>query len=154
MVRSLNSDRNTGYLREENERKKRVSPVGMTVGQGNQEAVLTKKSMRTSRMSFSRVIFMVMLIAGMTAALIFYIKLQTDVTNTSREIAEIERELTEAKAQNDAAYNEINDSISLEEVRDKAINDLGMKAADRDQVVIYSGEEKDSVNQVGKPGSN
>ena len=99
-------------------------------------------------MSFRLVLFMILMIAGMTTALIFYIKLQSDVTSTSREIAELEKELTEKKAQNDAAYNEINDSISLEEVRKRAIEDLGMKSADRDQVVIYSGEEQDSVNQV------
>ena len=90
----------------------------------------------------------------MTTALIFYIKLQSDVTKTSREVADLEQQLTELKSQNDAAYNEINDSISLEEVREKAINELGMKSADRDQVVIYSGEEKDSVNQVGDPGDD
>ena len=105
-------------------------------------------------MSFRRVLFMILLVAAVTVALIFYLKLQTDVTNTSREIADLEQELTEMKSQNDAAYNEINDSISLEEIREKAINELGMKSADRDQVVIYSGEEKDSVNQVGDPDGN
>ena len=105
-------------------------------------------------MSFRRVLFMILLVAAVTVALIFYLKLQTDVTNTSREIADLEQELTEMKSQNDAAYNEINDSISLEEIREKAINELGMISADRDQVVIYSGEEKDSVNQVGDPDGN
>ena len=46
----------------------------------------------------------------------------------------------------------INDSISLEEVREKAIKDLGMKYADRDQVVVYSGTEEDAVHQVSEVG--
>ena len=95
---------------------------------------------------------MLALMAAMTAALIGYIKLQADVTASSQNIAELEQQLSEMKAENDAAYNEINDSISLEEVREKAIKDLGMKYADRDQVVVYSGTEEDSVHQVSEVG--
>ena len=148
MARGLNSGKKTAYSGEEGRVRKTRTSAGMTVGADSREADRAKQPTRTSGMSFRLVLFMILMIAGMTTALIFYIKLQSDVTSTSREIAELEKELTEKKAQNDAAYNEINDSISLEEVRKRAIEDLGMKAADRDQVVIYSGEEQDSVNQV------
>jgi cell division protein FtsL len=99
-------------------------------------------------MSLHKVGFMIILIVVMTVLLINYIKLQADVTSSSQEIAAMEQQLTQLKAENDAAYNEINDSISLEEVRRRAIQELGMKYADRDQVVIYSGTEKDTVHQV------
>lgn len=107
-----------------------------------------RRAPKTAVMSFRTVLFMLALIAAMTAVLIMYIKLQSDVTSTSREIADLEKELTELKSQNDAAYNEINDSMNLEDVRKKAMDELGMKYADRDQIVIYSGEEPDSVHQV------
>lgn len=64
----------------------------------------------------------------------------------------MEEELTQIRAENDAAYNEINDSISLDEVRERAIHELGMKYANRDQVVIYSTEEEDTVHQVMEAG--
>lgn len=99
-------------------------------------------------MSLRSVLFMLFITAAMTALLLYYIKLQADVTRTSREIADLEQKLTQMKAENDADYNEINDSINLEEVRDRAIHELGMKYADRDQVIIYSGSEKDTVHQV------
>ena len=105
-------------------------------------------------MSLQTVAGMIAVIAIMTVILISYIKLQADVTTTSRQIANLEQQLTQIKAENDAAYNEINDSISLEEVRRRAIQDLGMKYADRDQVVIYSGAEKDSVHQVSSLNEN
>ncbi|MDO5475951.1 MAG: hypothetical protein Q4F43_02425 [Eubacteriales bacterium] len=120
----------------------------VTVSEGNLEAALTRQYISATSMSFSRVVSMLILIAAMTAALIGYIKLQTDVTASSQEIASLEKQLSEMKAENDAAYNEISDSISLEEVRDKAINELGMKYADRDQVVVYTGSENESVHQV------
>ena len=148
MARSLNSGKKAAYSGGERRVGKVRTSGRMAVGESGSEADRAKQPPRTSGMSFRLVLFMILMIAGMTKALIFYIKLQSDVTSTSREIAELEKELTEKKAQNDAAYNEINDSISLEEVRKRAIEDLGMKSADRDQVVIYSGEEQDSVNQV------
>jgi cell division protein FtsL len=99
-------------------------------------------------MSLGTVVFMLGIIALITTLLIYYITIQAEVKRTSQEIAEMEEELTQIRAENDAAYNEINDSISLEEVRKRAIQDLGMKYADRDQVIIYTGTEKDSVHQV------
>lgn len=107
-----------------------------------------------SSMSFQSVIVMLALIAIMTVILVFYITLQAEVTNTSQQIADLEQQLTQLKAENDASYNDITDSISLEEVRRRAIQDLGMKYADRDQVVIYSGTEKDTVHQVSSLNDN
>jgi len=121
---------------------------GVRVDEASLDASPSVPIRRTSAMSLHKVGFMIILIVVMTVLLINYIKLQADVTSSSQEIAAMEQQLTQLKAENDAAYNEINDSISLEEVRRRAIQELGMKYADRDQVVIYSGTEKDTVHQV------
>ena len=133
------------------EQRRRASGA-LTVSEGNLAAARTRQRISGTTMSLSRVIVMLALMAAMTAALIGYIKLQADVTASSQNIAELEQQLSEMKAENDAAYNEINDSISLEEVREKAFKDLGMKYADRDQVVVYSGTVEDSVHQVSEVG--
>ena len=151
MVRSPNSAGKTPSGREKYTGRYTRSAAGMNEDGEIRETDRNDPPLQPAAMSFRRVLFLILLVTAVTVALIFYLKLQTDVTNTSREVADLEQQLTELKSQNDAAYNEINDSISLEEVREKAINELGMKSADRDQVVIYSGEEKDSVNQVGDP---
>lgn len=103
-------------------------------------------------MSLGTVVFMLGVIALITTMLIYYITIQAEVKRTSQEIAGMEEELTQIRAENDAAYNEINDSISLDEVRERAIHELGMKYANRDQVVVYSGEEEDTVHQVMEAG--
>ncbi|MDO5132012.1 MAG: hypothetical protein Q4D81_03395 [Eubacteriales bacterium] len=131
----------------------RRKPGGITVDEGNLEAARTKTRVKTTSMSFRTLTFMILLIAAMTAILLYYIKIQADVTRSSQELADLEQELTEMKAENDAAYNEINDRISLEEIREKAIHELGMKYADKEQVVIYSGTETDTVHQVGTDGN-
>ena len=133
------------------EQRRRASRA-LTVSEGNLAAARTRQRISGTTMSLSRVIVMLALMAAMTAALIGYIKLQTDVTASSQNIADLEQQLSEMKAENDAAYNEINDSISLDEVRERAIHELGMKYANRDQVVIYSTEEEDTVHQVMEAG--
>ena len=151
MVRGQNSAGRRTSGRDRYTERNTGPAAGMNEEEESLETGGTNPPLQPAAMSFRRVLFLILLVAAVTVALIFYLKLQTDVTNTSREVADLEKELTELKSQNDAAYNEINDSISLEEIREKAISELGMKSADRDQVVIYSGEEKDSVNQVGDP---
>lgn len=132
----------------------RTRSRGVRVDEASLGASAAEVRVPRSAMSFQTVIVMLALIAVMTVILVFYITLQAEVTNTSQQIANLEQQLTQLKAENDASYNDITDSISLEEVRRRAIHDLGMKYADRDQVVIYSGTEKDTVHQVSSLNDN
>lgn len=132
----------------------RTESRGVRVDEASLGAGGSEVRVPRTAMSFQRVLGMVVLIAIMTVILVFYITLQAEVTNTSQQIADLEQQLTQLKAENDASYNDITDSISLEEVRRRAIHELGMKYADRDQVVIYSGTEKDTVHQVSSLNDN
>ena len=154
-ARAVRQAKQVHVYRQAQEQKSRVNRKagGVRVDEANHETRGSGRRSITS-MSLQTVAGMIAVIAIMTVILISYIKLQADVTTTSRQIANLEQQLTQIKAENDAAYNEINDSISLEEVRRRAIQDLGMKYADRDQVVIYSGAEKDSVHQVSSINEN
>ena len=154
-ARAVRQTKQAHVYRQAQEQKSRVNRKagGVRVDEASHEERGAGRRSITS-MSLQTVAGMIAVIAIMTVILISYIKLQADVTTTSRQIANLEQQLTQIKAENDAAYNEINDSISLEEVRRRAIQDLGMKYADRDQVVIYSGAEKDSVHQVSSLNEN
>lgn len=154
-ARAVRQTKQAHVYRQAQEQKSRVNRKagGVRVDEASHETRGSGRRSITS-MSLQTVAGMIAVIAIMTVILISYIKLQADVTTTSRQIANLEQQLTQIKAENDAAYNEINDSISLEEVRRRAIQDLGMKYADRDQVVIYSGAEKDSVHQVSSLNEN
>lgn len=157
-ARAAGTPRTAGTVRSgrninRNEQKRRIAREtargrGVRVDEASRTTTVPERRVRSSAMSFQSVIVMLALIVAMTVILVFYITLQAEVTGSSQQIANLEEQLTELKAENDASYNEITDSISLEEVRKKAIYELGMKYADRNQVVIYSGTEKDSVHQV------
>ena len=155
-VRSDGRNMNMQKRRTDRAIKTEIEPAGRGVRVDVADYNSSDDEMRAPRsaMSFQRVIFMLALIVVMTVILVSYITLQAEVTATSQQIASKEQELTQLKAENDATYNDINDSISLEEVRRRAIQDLGMKYADRNQVVIYSGTEKDSVHQVSSLNDN
>ncbi len=91
---------------------------------------------------------MIILITAMCAALVYYIKLHADITESISRISNLETQLTDLKAENDETYNEIVNNIDLDAIRDKAVNEYGMKYADSDQVVTYSDTDEDYVHQV------
>ncbi len=57
------------------------------------------------------------------------------------------RDLTEA---NDTAYNAAVDSVNLQEIRDKAMNELGMVYAANGNVVEYDSPTSDYVKQYNE----
>ena len=61
--------------------------------------------------------------------------------------AELQQELADAKEENTTRYNVVMDSVNLEEVRDRAINDLGMGYATSDQIIEYQNPVNDYVKQ-------
>ena len=76
-----------------------------------------------------------------------YLQLQADNTARSKNIVVLEEQLADKKAENDDEYNRVTSSVDLEEVRDIAINELGMVYAGADQVVLYDGTGRDYVKQ-------
>lgn len=78
-----------------------------------------------------------------------YIYLQSEITNSVKNIAKLESQLNTLKQDNDEAYNRANSNIDLEEIKRIAIQEYGMTYADEGQVVTYSGGEgNDYVRQV------
>lgn len=76
-----------------------------------------------------------------------YVRLQSQITSRSRNITAMQEELADMNEENTTKYNTIMDSVNLEEVRDKAINELGMVYADKDQIVEYDNPNGDYVKQ-------
>lgn len=76
-----------------------------------------------------------------------YLTLQTDVTKARKEIAAMEREYNDLKLANDDAYSKAISSVDLNEIRDIAINELGMVYAKKEQIITYEKQDKDFVRQ-------
>lgn len=76
-----------------------------------------------------------------------YVYMQSQVTQSANNIAELESEISSLKADNNAAEARISTGGNLSTVRDLAINDLGMVYANTDQIVYYDMETSDYMNQ-------
>lgn len=76
-----------------------------------------------------------------------YLQLQADNTSRGKRLVALEEELSDLKVENDDEYNRVTTSVDLEEIREIAVNELGMVYANADQVVLYDGSGSDYVKQ-------
>lgn len=99
-------------------------------------------------MNIGYVLFLSVALLMIGYILISYIGLQSDITNSMKNIAKLERELNNLRLENDEEYSRITSSIDLEEVKRIAIQELGMTYAQEGQIIPFSGESKDYVRQT------
>lgn len=85
------------------------------------------------------------IISAMAAG--YYVKLQSEVTSRMRNIAALESQVTDIKMDNDARYKSITTSVDLDHIKDVAVNELGMKYAEESQIVYYTVENNNYMNQ-------
>ena len=101
-------------------------------------------ALRKNRLLTGYMIFAVALTCFM---LVGYVALQTNVTTRMSHIASMENELSTINADNSAAESRIATNTNLSEIKDKAINDLGMVYATGNQIVYYNVDGSDYMSQ-------
>lgn len=120
------------------------------------EAEVPKKLSHTTRKNRDKALYMnlgylsFLVIALVSAAfvLIGYLRLQSEMTTTIKKIASLESELNSLKLSNEEEYNRAISSVDLEEIRQVAIGELGMRYAKEGQIINVSGEGSDYVRQL------
>ena len=96
------------------------------------------------------VLFVAAALAFTAVILMQYISLRSDVTNKLKNISALEAQLNELRLDNDATYSRINSNMDLEQIRDTAINELGMTYAKEGQIETFTSENGDYVRQIAK----
>lgn len=76
--------------------------------------------------------------------------LQSSISESMRNIATMQSEISDLKAENAATENRIHINANLENVKAKAANELGMVYANNDQIVYYSMDDTDYMDQYDK----
>lgn len=76
-----------------------------------------------------------------------YVKLQSSITSRSKHITAMQEELADLKEENTTRYNAVMDSVNLEEVRERAEEELGMVYASPEQIIEYDDPATDYVKQ-------
>lgn len=94
--------------------------------------------------------FMLFLTAAMVVTgfvCIRYIELQSTVTSYVDKISAMEIELDGLRAENDDYESRIKGAVGLENIKKRAMDDLGMSYASDDQIVVYESDGTDYVRQ-------
>ena len=103
---------------------------------------------RAKHMSPGYVLFLGAALAATAVILVYYIGLQSDITNSVKHIATLERQLNALKVANEEDYSRITSAVDLEEIRRIAIQELGMQYAEEGQIVVFQSENNDYVKQI------
>lgn len=98
-------------------------------------------------MSKRYVAFLSMCVLTVAVSAVALIQIQSQVTQRMKNVAALESEITNLRADNDAKYKSIITSVDLNQIKDIAINELGMTYASEDQVVYYSVEKNNFLDQ-------
>ena len=94
--------------------------------------------------------YVLFLTVAATVALLLcvnYVRLQSEMTQRSKQVTALQEQLADLKEENTTKYNAVVDSVNLDEVRARAINELGMTYASPDQIVEYDNPATDYVKQ-------
>lgn len=103
---------------------------------------------KAKHMSAGYVFFLSLALVATGYILIYYIGLQSDITNSVQHISRLEKELNDLKLANDEEYSRITSNVDLEEIKRVAIQELGMQYAKEGQIISFSSESNDYVKQM------
>ena len=101
-------------------------------------------------MSAGYVMFLWAALVATGIILVYYIGLQSDITNSVKHISVLERQLNDLKVANEEDYSRITSSVDLEEIRRIAIQELGMQYAQEGQIISFASENSDYVKQMAE----
>ena len=102
---------------------------------------------RHKRMNPGYVLFLTLAITVTGIGCIQYLKIQSEITNSIKRISLLESQLNELKAENDDTESRIKGNVGLEEIKKRAMEELGMRYATEEQIVKYSSDDTDYVRQ-------
>lgn len=107
------------------------------------------KENRRQAMGISKayVVFLTFAAVLMLIVCVNYVQLRSELTSRSKHITALQEELVSLNEENTTKYNSIVDAVNLEEIREKAINELGMVYAADSQVVEYDNPTGDYIKQ-------
>ncbi len=103
---------------------------------------------KAKHMNIGYVLFLVAALFLCAMVLINYIQSQAELTAKISEISQLEKELNTIKRSNDEEMERLESSMNLEEIKRRAITELGMIYANENQVTIYQSPNQDYMRKI------
>ena len=133
--RKIREERARQQQEEEERRKKRLA------------SRQRERELRTSR---KYVVFLTRAVGVFGVFTGYYIKIQSELTTRMKNISKLESQIEDLKADNDETLKRINMIIDLDGIKNSAMNELGMSYAKESQIIYYTVENDDYMNQYGE----
>lgn len=130
--------RKPGKSKEELERIRRKK-IRRNAARRNRE-----KAMYMSRSNVVFLSFCVLMVSMAASGVVYF---QSQMTHKVKEIAALESQINDLKADNDEQYKRVMGSVDLDHIKEVAINDLGMRYPTRDQIVYYTVDKTNFMDQ-------
>lgn len=103
---------------------------------------------KEKHMNIGYVLFLVAALFLCAMVLTNYIQSQAELTAKISEISQLEKELNTIKRSNDEEMERLESSMNLEEIKHRAIIELGMVCANENQVIIYQSPNQDYMRKI------
>lgn len=123
--------------REQIERRRRA-------GQGKRTQVRTKP-----KVDKVAVFLVCLTFAAVMAAGIIYLRIKFQSTYLNKSVVNLQSEVVEMEKQNEAAVKELDNSLDLTAIYNKATKELGMVAAKENQIFSYESRKSTQVRTHG-----
>ena len=102
---------------------------------------------RTLSVNLRYVLFLTAAAVAVVTICVYFLKLQATSTQLQKRTVSLQTTLKDLKIENDIVYNEIVSRVDLENVREKAITELGMSYPAQSQIAYYDAASSDYVKQ-------
>lgn len=112
------------------------------------DAKVARNRAKAKRMGLRDIVFLAGAVAVVCVMLIGYLGMRAELTMSTKRVASLEQELNNLRLANDEELERIESSINLEEIKQIAVEELGMNYAKAGQVVTISDEGSDYVRQL------
>lgn len=103
---------------------------------------------KAKHMNIGYVLFLIAALFLCAMVLINYIQSQAELTAKISEISQLEKELNTIKRSNDEEMERLESSMNLEEIKRRAIIELGMVYAKENQIIIYHSPDQDYMRKI------
>ncbi|MCR5773926.1 MAG: cell division protein FtsL [Lachnospiraceae bacterium] len=110
------------------------------------DAVIRNRE-KAARMNAGYVAFLVFMASILFVSCIMYINLRSDITESQKNVEQLQSKVAALKLQNDEEYDRIVGNVDMEEIKKVAMNELHMNYPDSGQVSITANNDSDYVRQ-------
>lgn len=128
------------YRREREEQKRQEERM-------RKQRVASRNQERVAHMNRGYVAFLAFATALIAGAAAMYVNLQSSINVHMKTISALESQVSDLRADNDATEKRIEASVDITDIKATAVNELGMVYAGADQIVHYTIEKEDYMNQ-------